>query len=242
MLMWMIYNGEITPFFTHGHIRPYTLVFSIVAQEETVSRHRGTPEFDAAVRAEFVPEIAQQIVGRADMDRVYDASFEWADDEPAHPAAWGFFLFADVVDWEKGTLKANLHSQTIKGDQSLSEDEHLASQFDEPDFEVELSGLCFPMDDVEMLQPGYELSRTATLHTGAKAIGRPPKWDWEGAMAHMTGLAQRPDGLPIGSGAQAQIEHIIADWFVATIGDCPAISQIRSRAQAIMRSIEKTKK
>ena len=67
--------------------------------------------------------------------------------------------------------------------------------------------------------------------------GRPTKWDWEGAMAHVVGLAQRPDGLPVGHGAQSTIEKAMSEWFVRQFADQPAQSQIRQRAQMIMVKI-----
>src|SRR3546814_8519978 len=42
--------------------------------------------------------------------------------------------------------------------------------------------------------------------------GRPPTWDWEGALIHVTAIANTPDGLPSERGAQARIEELIHDW------------------------------
>ncbi|BAI97996.1 hypothetical protein Sj15T_23990 [Sphingobium sp. TA15] len=68
--------------------------------------------------------------------------------------------------------------------------------------------------------------------------GRPPTWDWEGALIHVTAIANTPDGLPSERGAQARIEEIIHDWFIQAGGDAPADSEIRKRASAIMKGLK----
>jgi hypothetical protein len=50
-------------------------------------------------------------------------------------------------------------------------------------------------------------------------------------------VAQEPDGLPTGHGAQARIEEMIAAWFMDQSGECPASSQVRQRAAKIMRML-----
>jgi hypothetical protein len=69
--------------------------------------------------------------------------------------------------------------------------------------------------------------------------GRLPKWDWEGALIEVTRVANTPDGLPTGRGAQAEIERIMRDWFIATYDGAPSISDIRERARRIMAAITK---
>ena len=70
---------------------------------------------------------------------------------------------------------------------------------------------------------------------GRERRGRPPKYDWEGALIHMVVEANCPDGLPTDErGGQAQIEKMIEDWFISSIGDAPSISEIRKRAQGIV--------
>ncbi|WP_347269707.1 hypothetical protein [Rhizorhabdus histidinilytica] len=69
--------------------------------------------------------------------------------------------------------------------------------------------------------------------------GRSGKLDWEGALIHLIRLANTPDGLPLGKGAQAEIERIISAWFIRQTGKSPAESEIRKRASPIMRQIGK---
>lgn len=66
--------------------------------------------------------------------------------------------------------------------------------------------------------------------------GRPGKWKWEGALIHLIAVANTPDGLPEGAGAQARIGELIANWFAANSedGSTPAESEIKLRARLIM--------
>lgn len=68
--------------------------------------------------------------------------------------------------------------------------------------------------------------------------GRPPIWDWDGAMTHIIAIANMPDGLPSGRGAQASIEGSLHDWFIQTAGNSPSESEIRKRASAIMKRLK----
>lgn len=68
--------------------------------------------------------------------------------------------------------------------------------------------------------------------------GRPPTWDWEGALIHVTAIANTPDGLPSGRGAQAWIEGVLQDWFIQTAGSSPSEGEIRKRASAVMKGLE----
>lgn len=89
-----------------------------------------------------------------------------------------------------------------------------------------------------MMQPNHELPEAnANATTSAARIGRPRTWDWDAATTHLLTVAQTPDGLPTGKGAQAQIERIIADWFMKETNSTPAESLIRNHAAKIMRAI-----
>ncbi len=110
-----------------------------------------------------------------------------------------------------------------------------------------------PMDfsDVTLTVVGLQFDRKALVssfgeepqppETPAIAIrsngGRPRKYDWEGALIHIAALANHPDGLPTGSGAQAEIARRIADWFEGSGGETPADSEIRRRAARIMQAL-----
>jgi hypothetical protein len=73
--------------------------------------------------------------------------------------------------------------------------------------------------------------------------GRAPRWNWEGALIELIGVGHL-DGLPIdktpdGRGGQAEIERLMAAWFMAEYGEHPSESEIRKRATLIMQRIMK---
>jgi hypothetical protein len=112
------------------------------------------------------------------------------------------------------------------------------------DFNVALE-MDFSVVTLEIV--GVEFDRRGVLesigaesetHTAGRRRGGPgrmAKWDWEGAIGCVVAVANTPDGLPEGHGAQAAIERIIADYFGVT---GPAESQIRLRAARIMETLE----
>jgi len=122
----------------------------------------------------------------------------------------------------------------------------LGSEFEKAEFEVRFSGMSFEFNKIEMMLPNLEVHSSTLVVTDRvdrkRSIGRPPKWDWEGALAFIVSQAQLPDGLPTGPGAQARIEEMMANWFTGETGDAPAPSQIRQRAANIVRSLERPKK
>ena len=63
----------------------------------------------------------------------------------------------------------------------------------------------------------------------------------EGSTAYLLSIAQTPDGLAMGQGAQAQIERLIADWFMTSAGNTPAESQVRQHATKIMIALNRPK-
>lgn len=68
--------------------------------------------------------------------------------------------------------------------------------------------------------------------------GRPQSWDWEEVLIHVAAIANTPDGLPSGEGAQARIEEIIQSWFIRTTGAAPSESEVRKRASAVMKRLK----
>ena len=76
----------------------------------------------------------------------------------------------------------------------------------------------------------------ATLNnTAAK---RATKYDWEGALIAVVSVANSPDGLPTGYGAQAKIERMLARWFRKNQDMEPAPSELRVRAKRILTEVE----
>lgn len=206
----------------------------------------GTKTLDELIAENFTPEFAAKLLGKAIGDRVYDETIEWDETEDPHNLSAGFFLMAEDRNWETGTISGEVAPEMHSRDEWLfwDEDEHLVSDFERPSYEYKLSGLCFDFSVIEMLLPSLTIPEDQ-LGLGVSErrgpVGRPPKWDWESALEHMIAKAQTPDGLPSGPGAQAEIERMIADWFIKTENGSPSESQIRGRAQRIMRSVESRK-
>ena len=120
-----------------------------------------------------------------------------------------------------------------------------------PDREArpQLAWYTFPMaeytatgNEVQFLRADLDALWPAPKNEIAKPKnpgGRLSKWDWEGALIEVTRVANTPDGLPTGRGAQAVIERIMRDWFIAQSDSAPSVSDIRERARRIMVAITK---
>jgi len=211
---------------------------------EIISAGDGS-ERAALIANNFEPAIAEQLIRIGSMDRLDDDSVIWDEGDNPHELSAGFVVCADSIDWVPGKISVLIDRHTASIEFLFDEgDGNLLSQFDKADFDVELGGMCFDSAVIEMLLPQSDVIQVAlrTSATPLRPRGRPPKWDWEEAISHVVGLAQHPDGLPVGPGAQTLIEKAIAEWFVAEVGDAPAESQIRQRAQAIMRKIRRDDK
>jgi hypothetical protein len=245
MLLWMILDEGVYAYFRKGTITPHTIALEFTAG--LVRKDGANRSLDELIAEQFHPEMAAKLLGKEIGDRVDDQPTEWSETDEPHIVSAGFFLWAEDRNWEAGTIAGDASVSSKKTEEWLfwDEDEHLLSEFDSPSYEFKMSGLCFDHSVVEMLLPNLSLpedqSPIRAVVERRGAIGRPPKWDWESALEHMIAKAQTPDGLPSGPGAQAEIERMIADWFVQTENASPSESQIRSRAQRIMRSVENRK-
>jgi hypothetical protein len=181
------------------------------------------------------------------MDRVDDEPQTWEETDPPMRVDVGFFLYASNIDFHAGTLATDYLDLTGSfGDAIFPSHELFGTNFERPEYEAELRELCFVKPQVELLLPTMQMSGTSALQLDLldwrRSTGRPPRWDWEGALAHIVSLAQHPDGLPTGPGAQARVEEMIAEWFMNEAGDSPSESQIRQRASKVMRTIDRPRK
>lgn len=177
-------------------------------------------------------------------DTILDDPYDWEAEEGPEPFDVGYILFASKIDWDAGIVKCDrLPDDSHIKDIWFPSGEFLYSEFEHAEYNVRLEGMAFELNRIEMLLPTSELQdfpiSTRQSATSQTSIGRPRKWDWEGALAFITTQAQTPDGLPVGHGAQAKLEAMIAEWFEKETGGSPAISQIRQRASKVMRMIEK---
>jgi hypothetical protein len=244
MLRWMIYDGELEPYFASGRIVPRSRVGSILSEIEGIDLNAPIDERDILTRQYFNESVSSKIVGRQFLDFVEDDPIEWNESEEPHATAAGYFILAEDVDWEGGRISVEIHHEDVSDNRLFWDaDDHLATMFPHANFDVTLWGMCFRWDNIEMLQPGIELTgvEEASKMTVRARVGRPRTWDWDGVMTYLIGVAQHPDGLPSGAGAQAQIEKLIGDWFVKATGNSPSSSQIRASAQKIMASLNSPK-
>lgn len=247
LLRWMAFDAELTAFSTKGIVQAHTTVGALTM---SLLKEAGEPsgaKMDAAIRSEFSPEMAEQLLGKQPHDRVNDEPVEWDDSEDPRQLDPGFFLYAAEIDWDNGKMKVDyLDRDYSLGEAIFPSEDLFYTDFERPEYEAEIEGLSFDFGAVELLLPHMQFrpsdSFMADNNDRKRRIGRPPKWDWEGAMAFIVSLAQTPDGLPTGPGAQARIEELIAGWFEEEGGDSPAPSQVRQRAAIIIRNLERPKR
>lgn len=234
-------DERLNAYVRRGKIQPHTIAgafFAPLAQVEGKSR-------DELVRDNYDPEFAEKLIGKGSGDRIDDEPITWDESEEPHIVSVGFFMWADERDWELGTLKGSvLPENRSTSDEVIFWDyeDHLVSEFDRPEYDYELSGLCFEAAVVEMLLPTHRLDTEDLLAfervTSKRPIGRPPKWNWEGVLEYLISVAQKPDGLPHGPGSQAAIEKMVGEWFIETENASPSESQIRGRVQRVMQTLE----
>lgn len=241
MLLWMIFNGDIAPYFLEGRSVATVRSFSIVM--DALQREAFGPDREKLIRERFSPDMAEKLLSTNPEDEYTEVAHEWGRDEEPKQVASGFFVYASSINWEDGIVKATIYYSTKKDDELFwDRDSFFASELTDPDYEVTLKGLCFERDAIEMLQPHIELAEPSrALRDERPRLGRPRTWDWEGATAHLIAIAQTPDGLPMGPGAQAQIERLVADWFMSSTGNTPAVSQVRQHATKIMKALKRPK-
>lgn len=247
LLRWMAFDGELDAYARSGKVQAHTIVFEFTSQLYEAAGEYAGPKMDEAIRANYDPEFAEKLIGKDRMDRVDDEPQIWDETSPPMSVDAGFFLYAADIDLEAGTLATDyIDLGGSFGDAVFPSDELFGTEFEKPEFEAELRGLCFVKSQIELLLPTMQMAGMPALQPDIRdwrrPTGRPPRWDWEGALAHVASLAQHPDGLPTGSGAQARVEEMIAEWFMEEGGDAPSESQIRQRASKVMRMIARSKR
>lgn len=245
LMRWMAFDEGLRAYTRKGKVQPHTYVMEMTRELMEQAGQRSGAKMDRLIRKEYSAEIAARLVGKDPFSRFDDDPFIWSENEDPIQIDIGFFLYADEIDWEAGILRASLIPGGWERDTFFDESPFLQTEFERADFEATLEGLCFEASAIEMLLPSFSLgskSSFTTKHIERRGhIGRPPKWDWEGAMAYVASLAQHPDGLPTGPGAQARVEGLIADWFMSEVQEAPSASQVRQRAAKIMKMIETPK-
>ena len=243
VLRWMIFDGALEIYASRGQIQPHSNVLRLTGH----LRFKGMPadDLEAAIRDEFEPALAAKLIGREYHERVDDELIDWEAEDGHDTLDAGWVVFASEIDWDSGTMTIDWvpDDQEIRSWLFPRNDFLDCSEFENADFEARFQGLAFSAAAIEMMLPNHRLHSKyigdANPNTTAARLGRPLKWDWEGALAHIIAQAQTPDGLPTGHGSQARLEEMIADWFIAQTGEAPAQSQIRNRASKVVRTLQK---
>jgi hypothetical protein len=238
MLLWMIFNGELAPYFLEGRSVATTSAFSII--NAFLQRGASKEIKSELIRQYFKPELAERLIALDNLDEFEDVVCEWDSDEGPREVSAGYFVYASDIDWSAGIVETEIYGNVVEADVFWDSDDLLNSSFKDADYVVTLPGLCFDRGAIEILQPTAELMAPAQDQAEGRArLGLPRSWDWDGAMTHLLAIAQTPDGLPTGPGAQAQIERAVADWFMTRTGNTPSTSQVRHHVKKIMRALKK---
>lgn len=235
---------EITCYSSKGRVHASTNAINFLSELSEEAGEISGSKMDAVIRKNLSPGLAEKLVGKGMHDRVSDDPVEWNDIEDPRQVSPGFFLFALDVDFEKGVL--SMEDMRLSGEfmeYIFPDDDFFGTELDEPEYSALMEGLSFSANEIELLAPHLELRLSSGFNTESRelraSIGRPAKWDWDGAFAFVVSQAQTPDGLPTGQGAQARIEEMMASWFIRETGNSPAASQIRARASRIIKTLEK---
>ncbi len=198
---------------------------------------------EGAIRKRYSPDLAAQLIGKGHHDKVDDEVHKVEGWDSIGAIDLGFLLLMSKFDWQNSAMECDyLDDSYLRINWLFQSQDFVGSEFSDPTYSVKFSGLKFDANRIELLLPAAQFSAKIEKSAGvstARQMGRPTKWDWDGAMSHVIAVAQTPDGLPTGHGAQAKIEAIMAEWFEAETGNSPAISQIRAKASRIISMIEK---
>jgi len=249
LLQWQILNRALNLYFAGGRITSKRQAgYYLLDMHEELD---GAKPSLALVGAHFGSEIEEKLrsAGCPELPTINDCfeldawvqleTEQWSRDPRAFPV--GVLVFGDQVDWEEGVVSASNFSLD-DAPEFLFEgaEEYLGTSHKYAEVEYRLEGMCFEYSAIEMMAPGASevKSLRAVESSGSRRldVGRPRKWNWEGALTALIKVANTPDGLPDGYGAQASVERSIADWFASTVGATPPESEIRKRAAEIMKA------
>lgn len=240
MLQGMLCSGQIRALAQKGKVEANYFIPTLLSNAATPEKSH---EYVIQNLNEFFPVGLARAIADSKSGRVTQNIFEWG--EPFGAAVQvqrGLFIYAEDIDLEQGTLRSffdsgDLNERFFYGDETTM----LHPNYPGARIICEIEHLLINADVLEMLQPNIHLPDAGAVEVAAAKTGRPRKWNWDDALAHMVSLANKPDGLSTGPGAQAQIERLMAEWFQRTAGDVPADSQIRLYAAKVMAALKKPK-
>jgi hypothetical protein len=257
LLLWEIFIGPVSAYFLAGTIieKRQAADFLLEAREldqssglslAKVELHFSKEDADA-LRAVGCPEEPKSIAEAFNVPPIETCRHGWEKEPIRIPI--GAFIYADMFDFESGRLECDELTMAHLEKFLFEETDEFNTNFEHSTLEVRLFGMCFELGSIEMLAPGApsplpirfdEASTPATKSRGGP--GRARKWDWDGALAYIAAVANKPDGLPEGHGAQAAVERMIAEWFVARTDGSPPESEIRKRAAQVMSAVQEGRK
>ncbi len=247
MIPSMVEADELHAYVTSGTVRSHVSAIEYLSQIPDYKLEDPSEQRDKLVREVFDDEIADKVRDKKWNERFLEYEIDVVDEEDNRRISPGWLTYSDI-DWDNGTLTPIYIPDARERLDHLwwDQEELLASEFNLPDISAEFGGLSFVFEQVELLLPTHRLERSAgRLAPDAnerRATGRPRKWDWEGAMAIISGTAKERGLLTGEPGMQAKIESAMSQWFIDQTGDAPTISQIRSRASRLVQMVEKSKK
>jgi len=240
LLTQLIFEGHVTAYCTDGDLRGFIPVTCLL-QNSDLAWADGEA-FWAAVKEEWsvVAPTEKDLVQTPNGTLAPITGYRWyeSDDFLPNQIGYGYFHHADEIDWEEGRIEIqSIFPNEADRDYFLSDDLMYGEekrrgevQFSWLEFKVSLSGLSFESSAIELIS-GLE---SPSPEKRAQRVGRPKKWDWEGALISVIGLANEVDGIGQERGEQAKIEAEMAKWFLDTTGEQPQTSQLRKYANRIM--------
>jgi hypothetical protein len=239
LLKALVLDGEVDLYARQGLVTETVWIGLLTFGKRTADGTEDIKPDPEEVARIYGEEVAEAIEGKALMDEVELHRGEWKDEPRNVPFA---LLLTDQVDFEAGSLTFERYGISIPDEWLSTAEESFSRYHRESTQHIVLDDLCCSLAQIELLAPQAiapapiaQSQATETLRGGP---GRPPKWDWEGALAAVTAIANSVDGLPTGLGAQAEVERSLAEYFIAQSGASPAESELRKRASRIMQAID----
>jgi len=239
VLSWLILDGGVLLYFANGTMVERIPAYRLRRYAESIS--------DAKILNEAEKAVLEREEKAVDWNEISEIAREiWANEPKPFPIEISFFL--DVFDWELGKAQGNLEHSEILAKETW---EDLGTQYEDSYWDVDLSGMCFNLQTIEMLAPNAatpvaDLLNPATSPAELSRKGGPGRrreYDWDGALLHLIGQAEinaiAPD--PDAHGAQADITRVLADWFSDNGGKVPAESQLQSMAKRALDAIRAAK-
>jgi hypothetical protein len=177
MLLWMICSFELTPYFLKGRsVAKCSALAALMQGVDGIS-------VDAArttLRSRFTPELAEKILTAKVGQYVETVAYEWGESEGPQQASPGYFLYLTNIEWRRGVINVEIEAfdraaRTFFGE----EEELLNSEFDDASYKITLTGLCFDIESIELLQPNLEIAPVAVgqivvVHRDETAADTPP--------------------------------------------------------------------